>query len=51
MIGQLRAGYGRNVGDPAWTHFIRTLGVDSRTVVSSSLQVTNYSRRSGDDNP
>jgi hypothetical protein len=25
MIGQLRAGYGRHVGDPAWTHFIRTL--------------------------
>jgi transcriptional regulator with XRE-family HTH domain len=25
MIGQLRAGYGRHVGDPAWTHFIRIL--------------------------
>jgi transcriptional regulator with XRE-family HTH domain len=25
MIGQLRAAYGRHVGDPAWTHFIRTL--------------------------
>jgi hypothetical protein len=23
MIGQLRAAYGRHVGDPAWTHFIR----------------------------
>jgi transcriptional regulator with XRE-family HTH domain len=25
MIGQLRAAYGRHVGDPAWTHFIRSL--------------------------
>jgi transcriptional regulator with XRE-family HTH domain len=25
MIAQLRAAYGRHVGDPAWTHFIRTL--------------------------
>jgi hypothetical protein len=25
MIGQLRVAYGRHVGDPAWTHFIRTL--------------------------
>jgi hypothetical protein len=25
MIGQLRAAYGRHVGDPAWTHFIRIL--------------------------
>jgi transcriptional regulator with XRE-family HTH domain len=25
MIGQLRAAYGRHVGDPAWTHFIRGL--------------------------
>ena len=25
MIGQLRAAYGRHVGDPAWTHFIRDL--------------------------
>jgi transcriptional regulator with XRE-family HTH domain len=25
MIGQLRAAYGRHVGDPAWTHFIRRL--------------------------
>jgi hypothetical protein len=25
MIGQLRAAYGRHVGDPAWTHFIRNL--------------------------
>jgi transcriptional regulator with XRE-family HTH domain len=23
MVGQLRAAYGRHVGDPAWTHFIR----------------------------
>jgi transcriptional regulator with XRE-family HTH domain len=25
MVGQLRAAYGRHVGDPAWTHFIRRL--------------------------
>jgi len=23
LVGQLRAAYGRHVGDPAWTHFIR----------------------------
>jgi transcriptional regulator with XRE-family HTH domain len=25
MVGQLRAAYGKHVGDPAWTHFIRRL--------------------------
>jgi transcriptional regulator with XRE-family HTH domain len=25
LVGQLRAAYGRHVGDPAWTHFIRRL--------------------------
>jgi transcriptional regulator with XRE-family HTH domain len=25
MVAQLRAAYGRHVGDPAWTHFIRRL--------------------------
>jgi transcriptional regulator with XRE-family HTH domain len=25
MVAQLRAGYGKHVGDPAWTHFIRRL--------------------------
>jgi hypothetical protein len=25
MIGQLRAAYGRHLGDPSWTHFIRRL--------------------------
>src|SRR6201996_3989702 len=25
LVGQLRASYGRHVGDPAWTHFIRRL--------------------------
>jgi transcriptional regulator with XRE-family HTH domain len=25
MIGQLRVAYGKHVGDPAWTHFIRKL--------------------------
>jgi hypothetical protein len=29
MIAQLRAAYGRHVGDPAWTHFIRRLEVES----------------------
>ena len=30
---------------------ILAMGVDSRTVVSSNLQVTSYWRRGGDDNP
>jgi transcriptional regulator with XRE-family HTH domain len=25
LVGQLRAAYGRHLGDPAWTHFIRRL--------------------------
>ena len=25
LVGQLRANYGKHVGDPAWTHFIRRL--------------------------
>ncbi len=25
MVGQLRANYGKHLGDPAWTHFIRRL--------------------------
>jgi transcriptional regulator with XRE-family HTH domain len=29
MIGQLRVAYGKHVGDPAWTHFIRRLEVES----------------------
>ncbi|WP_300608956.1 helix-turn-helix transcriptional regulator [Trebonia sp.] len=29
MIAQLRAAYGRHVGDPAWTHFIRRLEAQS----------------------
>jgi transcriptional regulator with XRE-family HTH domain len=29
MIGQLRVAYGKRVGDPAWTHFIRRLEAES----------------------
>jgi transcriptional regulator with XRE-family HTH domain len=29
MIASLRAAYGRHVGDPAWTHFIRRLETES----------------------
>ena len=29
MVGQLRAAYGKHVGDPAWTHFIRRLEAES----------------------
>jgi transcriptional regulator with XRE-family HTH domain len=29
MIAQLRAAYGRHLGDPAWTHFIRRLEAES----------------------
>jgi transcriptional regulator with XRE-family HTH domain len=29
MIAQLRAAYGRHVGDPAWTHFVRRLETES----------------------
>jgi transcriptional regulator with XRE-family HTH domain len=29
MVAQLRAAYGRHVGDPAWTHFIRRLEAES----------------------
>jgi len=29
MIAQLRAAYGRHVGDPAWTHFVRRLEAES----------------------
>jgi transcriptional regulator with XRE-family HTH domain len=29
MVAQLRAAYGRHVGDPAWTHFIRRLEAQS----------------------
>ena len=31
LVGQLRAAYGRHVGDPAWTHFIRRLEAVSPT--------------------
>jgi transcriptional regulator with XRE-family HTH domain len=29
MVAQLRAAYGRHVGDPAWTHFIRRMEAES----------------------
>jgi transcriptional regulator with XRE-family HTH domain len=29
MVAQLRAAYGRHVGDPAWTHFVRRLEAES----------------------
>jgi transcriptional regulator with XRE-family HTH domain len=29
MVGQLRVAYGKHVGDPAWTHFIRRLEAES----------------------
>ena len=29
MVAQLRAAYGRHIGDPAWTHFIRRLEAQS----------------------
>jgi transcriptional regulator with XRE-family HTH domain len=29
MVAQLRAAYGKHVGDPAWTHFIRRLEAES----------------------
>jgi transcriptional regulator with XRE-family HTH domain len=29
LVGQLRASYGKHVGDPAWTHFIRLLSAQS----------------------
>jgi transcriptional regulator with XRE-family HTH domain len=29
LVGQLRAAYGKHIGDPAWTHFIRRLSVQS----------------------
>jgi transcriptional regulator with XRE-family HTH domain len=31
MVGQLRAAYGKHVGDPTWTHFIRRLEAESPT--------------------
>ena len=29
MVAQLRAAYGRHIGDPAWTHFIRRMEAES----------------------
>lgn len=29
MVGQLRVAYGKHLGDPAWTHFIRRLEAES----------------------
>ena len=35
LVGQLRAAYGRHVGDPAWTHFIRRLEALSPTFAAA----------------
>jgi hypothetical protein len=35
MVAQLRAAYGRHVGDPAWTHFIRRMEAESPVFVKA----------------
>ena len=35
LVAQLRAAYGRHVGDPAWTHFIRRLEALSPTFAAA----------------
>ena len=35
MIGQLRVAYGKRLGDPAWTHFIRRLEAESPAFVKA----------------
>ena len=47
LVGQLRAAYGRHVGDPAWTHFIRRLEAVS-PAFAAGLGVT---RRGAADQP
>ena len=46
LVGQLRAAYGRHVGDPAWTHFIRRLEAVSPafTQAWASHEVTQPAR-------
>ncbi len=50
LVGQLRAAYGRHVGDPAWTHFIRRLEADSPAFTQAwasheVAQPTRYTKR------
>ncbi|MGH3251667.1 MAG: helix-turn-helix transcriptional regulator, partial [Trebonia sp.] len=55
MVGQLRAAYGRHVGDPAWAHFIRRLEALSPTfaaawsahVVTQPTSFTKHLRHPG----
>jgi transcriptional regulator with XRE-family HTH domain len=50
LVGQLRAAYGRHVGDPAWTHFIRRLEAVSPAFAEAwashdVAQPTRYTKR------
>jgi transcriptional regulator with XRE-family HTH domain len=50
LVGQLRAAYGRHVGDPAWTHFIRQLEAASPAFAATwaehdVAQPTAYTKR------
>jgi transcriptional regulator with XRE-family HTH domain len=50
LVGQLRAAYGRHVGDPAWTHFIRRLEAVSPAFTQAwasheVAQPTRYTKR------
>ena len=50
LIAQLRAAYGRHVGDPAWTHFIRRLEALSPTFAAiwaahDVAQPASYTKR------
>lgn len=50
LVGQLRAAYGRHVGDPAWTHFIRRLEAVSPTFAEAwashdVAQPTSHTKR------
>ena len=50
LIAQLRNAYGKHVGDPAWTHFIRRLEMQSTTFAAlwashDVAQPTTYTKR------
>ena len=50
LVAQLRAAYGRHVGDPAWTHFIRRLEALSPTFAAAwaahdVARPTTYTKR------
>ena len=50
LVAQLRGAYGRHVGDPAWTHFIRRLEAQSPTFAAQwashdVAQPTTYTKR------